>query len=292
MTKKRGLGKGLEALIPTGAAAAAAQWGEMQPEQQTGVRMVPLDNIDPNPHQPRSPIDREELEQLATSIKEHGLIQPVIVTKSGSRYQLIAGERRWRAAELAELQMIPVIIKEVTPQQMLELALVENIQRADLNVLEEAAAFRQLMDEFGLTQEQVAERVGKSRPAVANIVRLLTLPKSIQAAILQKKISEGHGRALLRLSSPEAQKSALDVIMKRDLSVRQAEELVGRLAGQPRPVKRRPISPEIVTIQNRLQRRLGTRVNILHGKTGGRIVIHYYSNEELDSIIDQIGLDE
>jgi ParB family chromosome partitioning protein len=291
MTKKRGLGKGLEALIPTGAAEAVVQWGGEQPEVQTGVQQVQLNKIDPNPHQPRSPIDQDELEQLANSIKEHGLIQPVIVTRTGSRYQLIAGERRWRAAALAKLEMIPVIIKEVTPQQMLELALVENIQRADLNVLEEAVAYRQLMDEFGLTQEQVAERVGKSRPAIANIVRLLSLPKKIQAAILLQKITEGHGRALLRLPSSEAQIAALDVILKRALSVRQAEELVARLAGQPRTVKRRPIAPEIVMIQDRLQQRLGTKVNIHHGKSGGRIVIHYYSDEELDSIIDQMGMD-
>jgi ParB family chromosome partitioning protein len=289
MAKRRGLGKGLDALIPSGATSTVTHWGSTEPEPPSGVDEIPVESIDPNPHQPRAPFDDEELEQLAASIREHGIIQPVIVSQSGERFQLIAGERRWRAARLAGLDAIPAIVKEATPQQMLELALVENLQRADLNVLEEAVAYRQLIDEFGLTQEQVAERVGKSRPAVANLVRLLALPRPIQAALLEERITEGHGRALLRLYSQEAQLAALETVLKRQLTVRQTEELVSRLLGSAKEVKRRPLPPEIKSICDQLQQRLGTRVNITHGEKGGRIVIHYFSDEELDAIVEQIG---
>ncbi len=283
MTKKRGLGRGLGALIPE----SAGQWDEKAPE--AGLRQVPISEIVPNPHQPRSLIDESELAELAASIAEHGVIQPLIVTQTDAQFQLIAGERRWRAAGQAGLEHVPVIIKEVTPQEMLELALVENIQRNDLNALEEATAFRQLIDEFGLTQDQVAERVGKSRSAVANIVRLLTLPEPAQAALLDGRISEGHGRALLGLSTAEAQIAALQTVLKRELSVRQTEELVRRLRGEVlerKPV--RPVDQEIGAVEERLRQRLGTKVELRHGKKGGRIVIHYYSDEELQSLLDEI----
>ena len=285
MAKKRGLGKGLEALIPS----TAGQWGTQETTARPGLQQVPLSDIVPNPHQPRAPIDENELTELAASIAEHGLIQPVIVTQVEGRYQLIAGERRWRAAQQSGLETIPVIVKEATPQEMLELALVENIQRADLNPLEEAAAYRQLMDEFGLTQAQVAERVGKSRPAVANTVRLLALPAAVQSAILEGRITEGHGRALLSLPTAEAQTAALKTILKRHLNVRQVEELVRRLLGQKPAPQPRPLDPEIKSIQERLRQRLGTKVNIRHSKEGGRIVIHYYSDEELQALLEQIG---
>ena len=228
---------------------------------------------------------------MAASIAEHGIIQPVIVTQVAGEYQLIAGERRWRAARQAGLETIPVIVKEASPQEMLELALVENLQRADLNPLEAAAAYRQLMDEFGLTQEQVAERVGKSRSAVANTVRLLSVAAAVQAALLEGKIAEGHGRAILGLPTPEAQTAALTTIVKRSLSVRQAEELVRRLLGQKRVSEPRPPSPEIILAQERLRQRLGTKVDISHTKKGGRIVIHYYSDEELHAILEQIAVE-
>jgi len=252
------------------------------------VRQVPVGDILPNPHQPRAPLDERGLAELAASIAEHGLIQPVIVTGTGAGYQLIAGERRWRAAQQAGLETIPVIVKEATPQEMLELALVENIQRDDLNPLEEATAFRQLMDEFGLTQEQVAERVSKSRSAVGNIVRLLRLPAAARAALLEEKITEGHGRALLGLPTAEAQTAALQTVLKRGLNVRQTEELVRRLLGQTPPPTPRPLAPEIRAVQERLEQRLGTKVSVSHSSQGGRIVIHYYSNEELESILEQI----
>ena len=289
MSKKRGLGKGLDALIPSG---SADLWGA-RPElaAQSGLVELAPEEIVPNPHQPRAPIDEAQLAELAASIKEHGLIQPVIVTRVGDSYQLIAGERRWRAAQQAGLERIPALVKETTAQEMLELALVENIQRADLNVLEEAAAYRQLMKEFGLTQEEVAQKVGKSRSAVANVVRLLGLPARIQAALLDGRVSEGHGRQLVRLPTVEAQEAGLATILKRSLSVRQTEELVDRLLGEKRVVKRRPASPEIRSVEEQLRQRLGTKVDVSHGRNGGRIVIHYYSDEELDSLLGLIGGD-
>lgn len=285
MVKRRGLGKGLEALIPPG------QWESREPGAGRHIRQVPVGQIVPNPQQPRVQTDASELAELAASIAEHGIIQPVIVTQVAGEYQLIAGERRWRAARQAGLETIPVIVKEASPQEMLELALVENLQRADLNPLEEAAAYRQLIDEFGLTQEQVAERVGKSRSAVANTVRLLSVAAAVQAALLEGKIAEGHGRAMLGLPTPEAQTAALRTIVKRSLSVRQAEELVRRLLGQKRVSEPRPPSPEIILAQERLRQRLGTKVDISHTKKGGRIVIHYYSDEELHAILEQIAVE-
>ncbi len=285
MVKRRGLGKGLEALIPPG------QWESRELGAGQYIRQVPVGQIVPNPQQPRVKTDASELAELAASIAEHGIIQPVIVTQVAGEYQLIAGERRWRAARQAGLETIPAIIKEASPQEMLELALVENLQRADLNPLEEAAAYRQLMDEFGLTQEQVAERVGKSRSAVANTVRLLSVAAAVQAALLEGKIAEGHGRAILGLPTPEAQTAALRTIVKRSLSVRQAEELVRRLLGQKRVSEPRPPSPEIILAQERLRQRLGTKVDISHTKKGGRIVIHYYSDEELHAILEQIAVE-
>jgi ParB family chromosome partitioning protein len=279
------LGKGLEALIPPG------QWESREPGAGQYIRQVPVGQIVPNPQQPRVQTDARELAELAASIAEHGIIQPVIVTQVAGDYQLIAGERRWRAARQAGLETIPVIVKEASPQEMLALALVENLQRADLNPLEEAAAYRQLMDEFGLTQEQVAERVGKSRSAVANTVRLLSVTAAVQAALLEGKIAEGHGRAILRLPTPEAQTAALRTIVKRGLSVRQTEELVRRLLGKKRVSDPRPPSPEIIMAQERLRQRLGTKVDISHTKKGGRIVIHYYSDEELHALLERIALE-
>jgi ParB family chromosome partitioning protein len=285
MTKKRGLGRGLDALIPS---SAGELWEARETGVQEAIRQLAVDRIVPNPRQPRAPMGEEGLAELAASIAEHGLIQPIIVTQTEDGYQIIAGERRWRAARQAGLETVPAIIKEATPQEMLELALVENIQRADLNPLEEANAYRQLMDEFGLTQAEVADRVGKSRPAVANTVRLLSLPAEIQAALVGEKISEGHARALLALPTAEAQEAALKTILKRHLSVRQAEELVRRLLGDRRVTKPRPVPPELRLIEERLQNQLGTRVNIRHTKKGGRIEIHYYSDEELESLLSHL----
>jgi ParB family chromosome partitioning protein len=279
MGRRRGLGKGLEALIPT------------TEEQAGGMTQVSVSAISPNPMQPRTALDPEALAELAASIGEHGLIQPLIVTQQGpERYQLIAGERRWQAARMAGLATVPVIVKEATPQQVLELALVENIQRADLNPLEEAVAFRQLVDEFGLTQEQVADRVGKSRVAVTNTMRLLRLPSEAKQALADGTIHEGHARALLALTTPEAQVAALKTVLDKDLNVRQTEELVRRLLAEPPPKKEKPtISPEVQSLEEDFRATLGTKVNLYKNRKGrGRVVIHFFSEEELQAIYDVI----
>ncbi len=282
--RRRGLGKGLGALIP-GA------------EAPSGIVHVSVTDIAPNPHQPRQNISAETLRELADSILEHGLLQPLIVTErgtgetaSGPRYQLIAGERRWRAAVLAGLDTVPVLIKEATPQETLEWALVENIQRADLNPLEEASAYRQLIDEFGLTQEQVAERVGRSRVSVTNSLRLLRLPEEIKAALLANRISGGHARALLGLPDVGLQLRVLHAVEKQGLSVRQTEELVRRLvAGAQTPDKPPQTQPpETRALEDRFRRALGTKVNLYRSKRGGRLVIHFYSDEELQALYEMI----
>ncbi|NIV30358.1 MAG: ParB/RepB/Spo0J family partition protein [Anaerolineae bacterium] len=279
MGRRTGLGRGLGALIP-------------ETEQAPGgVAQVPVLAITPNPQQPRTVVDPEALSELAASIREHGLIQPLIVTQQGpDRYQLIAGERRWQAARMAGLAQVPVIVKEATPQQALEIALVENIQRADLNPLEEAVAFRQLVDEFDLTQEQVAERVGKSRVSVTNTLRLLRLPAAVKQALLDSTIREGHARALLALPTKEAQVAALKTVITRGLSVRQTEELARRLMAEPEPPKQvEPVSPEIQALEEDFRDTLGTKVNLYRGRKGrGRLVIHFFSEEELQALYDVI----
>lgn len=274
---RRALGRGLDALIPAA-------------ESRAGAAEVPVAHVSTNPHQPRQAIDEESLAELVASIREHGVIQPLVVTQVGDEYQLIAGERRWRAAQLAGLTTVPAIIKETTPQEMLELALVENLQRADLNPLEEAGAYRQLMDVFGLTQEEVAERVGKSRTAVANTVRLLRLPDDVKEALAAGRISEGHARALLALPTAQLQRQALAVIENRGLNVRQAEALVRQMQAEPEEPtsKLTPLSPQDRDAVEKFQARLGTKVNLVRGRTGGRVVIHFYSEEELQAIYEAI----
>jgi len=252
---------------------------------------VPVSAITPNPMQPRTALDPGALEELAASIREHGMIQPLIVTEQGpERYQLIAGERRWQAARMAGLGTVPVIVKEASPQQLLELALVENIQRADLNPLEEASAYRQLVEEFDLTQEQVAERVGKSRVAVTNTLRLLRLPTEAKQALADGTIREGHARALLGLDRAEAQIAALKTVIAKGLSVRQTEELVRRLQAQRPPQKvPKPATPEMLALEEEFRDTLGTKVNLYRNQKGrGRLVIHFYSEEELQAIYDVI----
>jgi ParB family chromosome partitioning protein len=263
----------------------------MGEEPAGGVVEVPVSAIAPNPMQPRAALDPEALAELADSIQEHGLIQPLVVTHKGpERYQLIAGERRWQAARLAGLATVPVIVKEASPQQMLELALVENIQRADLNPLEEASAYQQLVEEFGLTQEQVAGRVGKSRSAVTNTLRLLRLPAEVKQALADTTIHEGHARALLGLPTAEAQVAALKTVVGQDLSVRQTEELVRRFLAEPAPkAEKPPVAPEIRALEQALRLQLGTKVNLYRNRKGrGRLVIHFYSEEELEAIYEAI----
>lgn len=286
MSKRSGLGKGLDALIPV---------GESQLPEKS-VTMIATHLIVPNPRQPRARFDPGELSELAASIREHGVIQPLILTRGpqpGS-YMLIAGERRLIAARQAGLKEVPAIMREATEQQLVELALVENVQRADLGPLETAEAYRQLAEEFNLSHEAIAYRVGKNRVTITNTLRLLKLPVDVQASLAEEQISEGHARALLALPTPEAQSLALASILKHDLNVRQTEELVRKLSGQkPEKPPRTPPSPEIEAIEDRLRQYLGTRVNLNHRRKGGTLVIHYYSEEELNSVINLImGKDE
>jgi len=273
--RKRGLGRGLEALIP------------IEEEAAGGILEVALTAIRPNPHQPRVSIRDQDLVELAASIQAHGVIQPLIVAREEDGYQLIAGERRWRAARLAGLPTVPVIVKDVAPHQMLELALVENLQREDLNPLEEAAAYRQLIEEFGLTHEEIARRVGKSRAAISNTLRLLKAAEPVKEALLSRKISQGHARALLALEVSDAQAAALRTVLRRNLSVRQTEELVQRLLGAA-PARPSPPPPEVRAVEARFREALGTRVRLAPGKKGGRLIIYYYSEEELQSIYEHI----
>jgi ParB family transcriptional regulator, chromosome partitioning protein len=286
MSKRRGLGRGLGALIPTA-----------DPEEKdaavidVNLTLVAVTAIQPNPHQPRQNFGEEALAELAASIVEHGLIQPLIVQKTeAGRYTIIAGERRWRAAQTAGLTEVPVVIKDVSSQHMLEIALIENIQRADLNSLEEALAYQQLMDEFGLTQEQVAQRVGKSRPAVANTVRLLALPANIQAAVIEGKISGAHARTLLPLPAAAMQTAVMNSIIKQELSVRQTETIVRKMLAAKPPNRKSAtqLDPELVALESQFRQSLGTRVNIEKGSKGGKVVIHFYSDEELQAIYEAI----
>lgn len=289
MSVKRGLGRGLNALIGTNSTSTELT--------EASVIHVPVEAIGPNPRQPRHALDPDMLAELAASIREHGLIQPLIVTRAplgaDVAYTLIAGERRWRAAKLAGLDEVPVLVREATPQAMLELALVENIQRADLNPLEEAAAYRALMDEFGLTQEQVAARVGKSRAAVANSVRLLNLAEPVKEALGAGRISEGHARALLGLPDEPSQVAALDLVLHRGYNVRQTEKLVRRIltAAQDEAGLEPGDDPwalETRALEERLCMALGTRVSLSRSRRGGRLVIYFYSEEELQALYQRL----
>jgi ParB family chromosome partitioning protein len=236
-------------------------------------------------------MDEDSLAELSASIIEHGLIQPLIVRQEGQgRYTLIAGERRWRAAQMAGIEQLPVVVKEASSQEMLEIALIENIQRADLNPIEEAHAYQQLVEDFNLTQETVAARVGKSRPTIANTLRLLKLPAAIQAAVLSGKISGAHARALLPLATEEAQTAVMRSIIKRELSVRQVEDIVKKInsASKPTPKPPRTLPPEWGYLQTQFRQTLGTRVDIQRGRKGGKLVIHFYSDEDLQALFEAI----
>jgi len=278
MSRHRGLGKGLDALIPSdGMAGGAAE--------------LPVETIHRNPRQPRQRFDKAELRELADSIRQHGVLQPLIVSpgEAGQGYILIAGERRLEAARLAGLTAVPAIVRHATEQEHLELALVENLQRTDLGALEAAEGYRQLTEEFGLSHQQVAAQVGKSRVAISNTLRLLKLAPEVRAALAAGEISEGHARALLALTSAPAQSAVLQTVRKRDLNVRQTEELVRKLGGERRrPAPRRARGADETDLEERLRRSLGTRVSLRRGRRGGSLVIHFYSDEELNALVDRL----
>lgn len=276
-----GLGRGLEALIPQRPTAIAA------PTE------IPLARIAPNPYQPRTSLDDEGLRELAESIAAHGVLQPILVTETLDGYRLVAGERRVRASRLAGLERIPAVVRQLADHDQLELALVENLQRADLGPLEEAHAFRQLIDDFGYTQEQLASRMGRARSTIANSLRLLDLDPNVQAAIAGGLITEGHGRALAGLAV-EGQARVLGVVVERELSVRETEELVRRLrdgalgSGAATRRRSRPADAELERVESDLRAALGTKVSLARSRRGGRIIIEYYSDEELSRLFDRL----
>lgn len=281
MAKRTGLGKGLDALIPGGKISAGGEAG--------GVTQVSIDSIQRNPRQPREKFDTAELENLAASIREHGVIQPLIVSPGrGGSYTLIAGERRLQASRKAGLKTVPVVIRTATDQQLLELALIENVQRADLNPIEEAEAYQNLAKEFKMSHETIATRVGKSRVAVTNTLRLLDASAAVKQALVDGRISEGHARAMLSLSA-KAQEHLLKQIINLDLSVRSTEMLARKLSGN-RPVvkKKSGRSPNVSDVEKKLQSSLGTKVALKHGKRGGTVTIYYYSDEELDTLLEKL----
>src|SRR5512145_3179657 len=281
MPPRSGLGKGLDALIPTGQKTSGGEGG---------ITQVPVDLIQRNPRQPREKFDLEELENLAASIREHGVIQPLIVSpgKSGI-YVLIAGERRLQAARKAGLKTVPVVVRHATDQQLLELALIENVQRADLNAIEEAEAYQHLAKEFKLSHETIATRVGKSRVAVTNTLRLLDASAAVKQALVDGRITEGHARALLALNSAKAQEALLSQVVNLDLSVRQTEALARKYAGQkPATKKKTNQNADVADVERRLRSSLGTKVALKHGKKGGTVTIYYYSDEDLDSLLEKL----
>lgn len=272
---KKGLGKGLGALI------SSAETDE------TGVKEIRINEIEPNRGQPRKHFNDEKLEQLAESIRQHGVVQPLIVQREGNIYKIVAGERRWRASRLAGLHTVPVIVRDLSSKQVMEIALIENIQREDLNPIEEAEAYEKLMDEFGMTQEEISATVGKSRPAIANSLRLLYLQEKIKNRLIDGEITSGHARALLAIDNVELQVKAVEEIIKRGLSVRDTELLVKRLTTQ-KDKKKKGIDVEYQAIEDRFREVFGTKVKIMNNKKNGKILIEYYSLDELDRIISLV----
>jgi len=253
------------------------------------IAEIPVEKIKANPYQPRKHFNEEKLQELAASIKEHGVLQPLVVSRSGSdQYELIAGERRLEASKIAGLEKVPAVIKEVNDQQKLEMAIIENIQRHNLNPIEEARAYKKLQDMAGMTQDEIAQRVGKSRSAVANTLRLLSLPIEIQKALEEGKITEGHARLILAVSGSEKQRALFELILKNELSVRETENKIREVGVVSHKRKLKAKDPEIAAKENWLEKQLGTKVRIKKTKGGGQILIDFYSEEELENILGKI----
>lgn len=281
MVKRGGLGRGLDALIP----------GSDTFNSEGNITYIEIDKISPNPRQPRKNFHPEELKELTASVQEHGVLQPLIISpgKNEGEYILVAGERRLQASRLAGLVSVPVVIRETTDMEQLELALIENIQRSDLNSLEEAEAYRQLAEEFDLSHEAIAKKVGKNRVTVSNTLRLLKLPDNVKNALIEDRISEGHARALLSLNTAEAQTAVLKILLLRELSVRQTEELVRKYSGEQKLLIQKPkLTPEAADVEARLRASLGTKVALHQGKKGGSLTIYYYSSEEFENLLGRL----
>ena len=285
---RKPLGRGLEALIP-GRASATPPSTAGEPAVARTALTVPVASIIPNPEQPRQHFDADALEELTASIRQHGVLQPLVVQESGTGYELIAGERRWRAAQRAGLEEVPIVIRVARGGERLELALIENLQRANLNALEEAEAYKRLADDYGFTQDEIAHQVGKSRPAVGNAVRLLTLPDSVKEMISAGALSAGHARAVLAVEGAAQQVAFAREVVERGLSKASAEQIV--TARRSKPARKAPkliIDIHLRALMEELTRGLGTRVRITRRPKGGSIEIEFYSDGELDRLADQL----
>ena len=277
MTARQALGKGLGALIPE---KGVPEGEGKRPLQQCGI-----EEVHPNPFQPRKAFSDEQLQELVDSIREKGILQPLLVRRRSDGYELIAGERRWRAAQRAGLREIPILVRDVSDSEMLEISLIENIQREDLNPIEEAEAYKRLMEQFHLTQEEISKKVGKDRSTIANTVRLLKLPPEIKLSLAEGKITMGHARAFLSLDGVDKQRLLWKKLLSAGLSVRQTESLVKRLRTRSSPPPRRS-HPEWSGLIEEIQRVLGTKIRILGDRRRGKIEIHFFSPDELDRIIE------
>ena len=295
--KRKALGRGLRSLIPQAPAqkptreksppAAVQPPADPGTKTSRGLLQLDLDRIRPNREQPRREFDQESLQELAASMAAEGVLQPVIVRPVGEgHYELIAGERRWRAAQIAGLLKVPALVREVNDTRVLEMALIENIQREDLNVIDAASAFRTLIDDLGLTQQDVADRVGKQRATISNMLRLLDLPGSVKQKLRDGSLTTGHAKAILSLESPQLQIRLADRVVREGLSVREVEKLSKRMsqpvvAGKANPT---PRDPNVVSAEESLQSALGTKVSITQGKKGGRIEVHFFSSDEMERV--------
>jgi ParB family chromosome partitioning protein len=288
MAKNTGLGKGLDALIRPNDGGFSSTGGDSF-GKKADVQQVEINKIVPNPRQPRKIFKEDDLKELSESIQEHGIIQPLLVTNGVmiGEYTLIAGERRLQASKLAGLETVPVIMRQTTDQELLELAIIENVQRSDLSPLESAEAYHQLSEIFGLSHGEIAKRVGKSRVAITNTIGLLDLSEEVKEALLAGAISEGHARALKSLEIVDAQEAALASVIQNNLNVRQTEELIRKLKGnKPASIAKVKTDPEVQEVETKLSEALSTKVILKHGKKGGSITIHYYSDEELNTLLD------
>ncbi len=317
MPKPTGLGRGLASLIPDTKSnetkptdqkinqKAKAFWSggvnesavkvsvvandnHSQSDSNISLLNIPLASIEANPYQPRKNFEQSALDDLVASIREHGILQPLVVVPNGDGYQLIAGERRFRSAQILQLETVPVIVRDVTEQQQLELSLIENIQRQNLNPIEEARSYKQLADEFSLSQEDIAKRVGKSRSKVANSMRLLQLPDEVQRLLMEEKITEGHGKLLLELDSPEKQIALAKKIVRQNLTVRDTGTTVKKQKGINNATTTKSKDPRIQAWEKKLESSLGTKVSIVDRNNKGKIEIEYFSNEELMALIERL----
>lgn len=286
MNKKFGLGKGLGALIPE------ENLEEKNLDKENGINVISINLIKANIDQPRKNFDEEKIIQLSESIKEHGIIQPIILKKEGETYSIVAGERRWRAAKIAGIKEIPAIIMDLSDKEILEISLIENIQRQDLNPIEESIAYKKLIDEFNLTQEQLSNRIGKSRTSITNCLRLLNLDKRVQEYLIDGVITEGHGRAILSIEDKELQYKLSQSIIDEGLSVRETEKLIKNIITEKKNFQpeANAKNPYYIDIKDKLENLFGTKVLLMDKKNKGKIEIEYYSKEDLQRILDILNI--